>query len=119
VSSWTSPSYRVGFNLPPLWQVRLLVTNRRCLVVTDFFHCLTQEIGMWFPGETPGDDPETITGICCRTGWLGRYLEIRTHNPTRRLRWMWSPDLTLRFYMKDPERIESAIRLEMKNSITV
>jgi hypothetical protein len=44
VSSFTAPSYRIGFNLPPLWRIRLLVTLRRCLVLTDFFHCMTQKI---------------------------------------------------------------------------
>ncbi len=109
VSSKTPPSYRIGFNLPPLWRTSLLVTNRRCLVLTDLFHCMTQEIGMWYPGQNPPDDPETITAVSCQNGLFGRCLEIRTHNPKRRQRWMWSPDLTFRFFLKEPERIEAAI----------
>jgi hypothetical protein len=62
---------------------------------------------MWFPGMNPADDPETITKVSCHAGLFGRCLEIRTHNPTREQRWVWSPDLTLRLFLKDPERIEA------------
>jgi len=109
ISSTTLPSYRIGFNLLPLWHISLLVTNRRCLVLTDFFHCMTQEIGMWFPGHNPDDDSETITKVSCQTGLFGRCLELRTHNPKRRQRWLWSPNLTLRFFLKKPEMIEAVI----------
>lgn len=114
ISSRTSPSYRIGFNLAPLWQARLVVTDRRCLVLTDFLHCMTQEIAMWFFGKNPEGDPETITGVCCGKGLPGRYLEIRSHNPMRRQRWLWSPDLTLRFFLKNPEKIEAVILDQMK-----
>lgn len=113
VSSTTLPSYRIGFNFPPFWRTRLLVTNRRCLVYTDFIHCLTQEIGMWFPGQNPADDPEVITGVSCQRGIFGKCLEIRTRNPRRTQRWLWSPDLTLRFFMDQPERLEMIIMAQM------
>ena len=113
VTSTTVPRYRIGFNLPPLWRISLLVTNRRCLVLTDLFHCMTQEIGMWYPGQNPDDDPETITNVSCRTGLFGRCLELRTRNPHRRQRWLWSPNLTLRFFLKQPERIEAMIHEQM------
>jgi hypothetical protein len=119
VSSFTAPSYRIGFNLPPFWQIRLLLTNRRCLVLTDFFHCMTQEIVMWLPGQNPGDDLEVITRVSCRKGLFGRCLEIRTHNPERRQRWLWSPELTLRFFLKDPQRIESDILAQMSRPLAV
>lgn len=118
VSSMTMPSYRIGFNLPPLWRISLVVTDRRCLVLTDFFHCMTQEIGMWYPGRNPGDDPETITKVSCQTGLFGKCLEIRTHNPMRRQRWLWSPKMTLRFFLKDPEIIETAIACQMESTGT-
>jgi hypothetical protein len=114
VSSTTVPSYRIGFDLPPLWRIRLVVTNRRCLMLADVFHSMTQEIGMWFPGRNPADDPETITKVSCQTGLFGRCVEIRTHNPKRRQRWLSSPDLTLRFFLKDPERLEATILAQMK-----
>ncbi|MFZ5565047.1 MAG: hypothetical protein ACOZBW_13445 [Thermodesulfobacteriota bacterium] len=114
ISSRTFPSYRIGFNLAPLWQTRLVVTDRRCLVLTVFFHCMTQEIAMWFGGKNPEGDPETITGVSCQKGLLGRCLEIRSRNPRRRQRWMWSPDLTLRFFLKAPERIEAVILDQMR-----
>ena len=53
VTTRTLPSYGIGFNLRPLWGISLLVTNRRCLVLTDLFHCMTQEIGIWYPGQNP------------------------------------------------------------------
>ena len=116
VSSKTLPSYRIGFNLPPLCRIGLLVTNRRCLVLTDLFHCMTQEIGMWYPGQNPDDDPETMTRVSCQTGLFGRCLELRTHNPKRRQRWLWSPNLTLRFFLKEPELIEAAILEQMNQN---
>ena len=116
VSSTTWPSYRIGFNLPPLWRVSLVVTNRRCLALTDFFHCLTQEIGMWYPGQGPEGDLETITGVCCASGLFGRCLEIRSNNPARRQRWIWSPDLTLRFFFKGAGQVESVVQDAMRRS---
>lgn len=110
VSSTTLPSYRIAFNLPPLWRISLVVTNLRCLVLFDLFHCMTQEIGMWYPGRNPADDPETITSVRCENGVVGRYLEIRSRNPKRRQRWLWSPDLTLRFFFREPEEVERAIQ---------
>jgi len=115
ITSTTPPSYRIGFNFPPFWRITLLVTNRRCLVLTDIFHCMTQEIGMWYPGQNPTDDPETITRVRCETGLFGRCLEIRTLNPTRRHRWLWSPNLTLRFFFQGPEQVESIIRAALQS----
>ncbi|MBN1518393.1 hypothetical protein JXA32_17660 [Candidatus Sumerlaeota bacterium] len=115
VSSKSAPSYRIGCNLPPLWRLSLLVTDRRCLALADFFfHCMSQEVVMWYPGCNPEGDPETITGVSCESGLFGRCLELRSHNPLRqKQRWLWSPELTFRFFMKNPERIEAIIRQEM------
>lgn len=109
MSGTTLPSYRIGFNLPPLWRISLVVTNRRCRVLTDLFHCMSQDASFWFPGQNPPEDPETVTKVSCQTGLFGRCLEIRTHNEKRRQRWLWSPDLTVRFFLDNPERIETTI----------
>ena len=109
VSSTCLPSYRIGFNLPLLCGISLLVTDRRCLVLGDLLHCMTQEIGMWYAGRNPDRDPETITGVCSTSGLFGCCLEIRSHNPTRRQRWLWSPNLTLRFFFRNPEGVEKLI----------
>jgi hypothetical protein len=77
---------------------------------------MTQEIGMWYPRLNPQDDPETIMKVSCQNGLFGRCLEIRTHNPNRRQRWMWSPNLTLRFFLGKPERIEGVILKTMKRA---
>lgn len=116
VSSTTLPSYRIGFSLPPLWRISLLITDSRCIVVTDLFHCMTQEVGMWYPGRNPEDDPETITGVRATSGIFGRCLEIRTHNPKRRQRWLWSPDMTLRFFLSDPGSLKAVIAQQMAQS---
>lgn len=113
ISSKTLPSYRVGFNLRPFWGVRLLVTDRRCLVLTDFLYCMSQEIGLWYPGRNPEGDPETITRVSCRQGCFGKCLEICSNNPKRTQRWLWSPELTLRFFLKEPEPIEVALLAAM------
>ncbi len=113
VTSRTCPSYRVGFNLRPLWGIALKVTDRRVLVLTDLFRCMSQEIGMWYPGRNPSGDPETLTSVSTATGFFGPCVEIRSRNPTRRMRLIWSPDLTLRFFVKEPEPIVSAIVEQM------
>jgi len=118
VSSRTAPSYRVGFNLPPFWRMSIVVTNRRCLVYTNLFLCMTQEIGMWYPGQNPEGDPETITAVRLDSGILGPCLEIRSNNPNRKCRWIWSPDLTLRFYFKKASEAEAVIQRAMQGQIT-
>ena len=115
-SSATWPSYRLGFNLPPLWRITLVVTDLRCLVLVNLFHCMSQEISMWYPGRNSENDPETITGVCCTSGLFGRCLKIRSNNPTRRRRWLWSPDLTLRFYFKQADEVEALIQNAMSNA---
>jgi hypothetical protein len=52
--------------------------------------------------------------VCCTRGLFGRCLEIRSHNPTRTARWMWSPNLVLRLFMQEPEPLEAAIREQIK-----
>jgi hypothetical protein len=46
-------------------------------------------------------------------GLFGRSLEVRSRDPRRRQRWLWSPDLTLRFFFKNPEEVEAIIREAM------
>ena len=113
ISSMTAPSYRIGFNLPPLWRISLVVTDRRCLLLTDLLHRMSQEVSMWYPGCNPSRDPETITSVCSTTGLLGPCLEIRSYDRLRRQRWLWSPKLTLRFFLRDPEAIELVILEQM------
>jgi hypothetical protein len=116
ISSKSLPSYRIGPTLPALWRVSLLVTDRGCRVSARILGFMTQEIRMWYPGENPIGDPETITGVRSSTGLLGPYLEIRSHNPRRRQRWLWSPNLTLRFYLREPEPIEAVILEQMQGN---
>ena len=113
VTSKTCPSYRIGFNLRPLWGITLKVTDRRVLVLTDLFRCMSQEIGMWYPGRNPSDDPEMLTGVSSTTGLFGPCVEIRSCNPKRRMRLIWSPNLTLRFFLDEPAPIVAAIAEQM------
>lgn len=109
ISYTALPSYGIGFNVPLLW-TSLLVTNRRVIVLTDLFHCMTQEIEMWYPGQNPADDPEMIASVRSETGLFGRCLEIRSQNPKRRQRWLfWSSSLTLRFFLRNPEDVAKLI----------
>jgi hypothetical protein len=113
VSSSCLPSYRVGFRMPPLVFMTLYVTNRRLLLVSNSLLFITQEIDLWFPGKIPEGRTESITEVSVKNGLLGRCLEVRSRDPSRR-QWFWSPDLTLRFFFKDPERVEQIIREAMK-----
>jgi hypothetical protein len=110
-TSW--PSYKITCNLPPLWSVWLLVTPRRCLILADFGHFMAQEITAWYPGQNPPGDLETLVSVACCHGLFGRCLELRTHNPGRRARWLWSPALTLRFFIADPESLCATITAQM------
>jgi len=116
ITSKSLPSYRIGWSIPFLWRVSLRVTNRGCRATSRILGFMTQEIRMWYPGRNPEGDPETITGVRSGTGLFGPYLEIRSHSPKRRAWWLWSPDLTLRFYLKNPDVIEAAIFEQMQGS---
>jgi hypothetical protein len=109
VSSKTSPGYRIAHNLWPLWTIRLVVTDRRCRCLATLLLFFTQEIDMWYPGRNPEGDTETVTGVSVGKGFWGRYLEIASRDPNRKKTWYRSPELRLRFYFKDPERVEALI----------
>ncbi len=110
ITSKCLPTYRICFNLPFFLAIRLLVTNRRCLVITRMFRFMIQEISTWYPGKNPGNDLETVTSIRCDKGFFGKFLEIRSRDPKRSGRWWyWNPKLTLRFYFKNPEKVEKMI----------
>ena len=116
VSSTCLPSYRIAFQMPPLLRLTLYVTNRRVQVVSRMFGCLTQEIDLWYPPHLPADRTETVTGVAVTRGLFGPCLELRSRDPRRRQRWLWSPDLTLRFFFANPERVERIIREAMRSS---
>ena len=113
VSSTCLPSYRIGFQMPPLMLMSLYVTNRRLLLASNLLLVSTQEIDLWYEGKKPEDRTELITGISVANGLFGRCLEGRSRDPRRRQRWLWSPDLTLRFFFKNPEEVEAIIRQAM------
>lgn len=118
ISSTCLPSYRIGFHMPPLILMTLYVTNRRLLLVSSLFLFSTQEIDLWFEGKKPEDRTELITSVSVTNGLFGRCLEVRSRDPRRRQRWLWSPDLTLRFFFKNPEEVETIIRKAMINTGT-
>jgi len=113
VSSACLPSYRIWFNLPPLWATTLFVTNRRCLVVTDLFRAITQEVDMWYSSHNPDDRTDIITTVSCKKGLFGRCLEIRSRDPKRPRQWLCSPNMTVRFFLKNPESVENVILAAM------
>ncbi len=113
VSSKTGPSYRIGFNAWPLWHISFRVTTRRFRVVTGLFQVMTQDISIWYPGQNPEGDSEMLTGASVQKSLVGRCLEIKSENP-QRTQWYWRPALTLRFYFKNPERVEGLVLGAMK-----
>jgi hypothetical protein len=116
ISSTCVPSYRIGFQLWPLILMTLYVTNRRLLLVCRLFPFITQEIDLWFEGKKPDDRTELITGVSVTRGLFGPCIEVRSRDPRRRQRWLWSPDLTLRFFLKKPEDVETIIRKAMSRT---
>lgn len=107
------PSFGYGLNLPLLSRTSLLVTDIRCLLVYPLLLGRSRLLSMWYPGRNPEGDPETIIGICSTKGLFGSCLEIRSHNPERQKGWYWSPDQTLRFFLKRPQLVEAAILEQM------
>jgi len=87
---------------------RICVTNRRVLISsrigTFFFY--RQEVDLWFPGQQPEGKDELITAVSLREGRYGRYVEIRSRNPRRRQSWFSSPDLAVRIFHEELERIK-------------
>jgi hypothetical protein len=113
ITSGAPPNYRIGFSCP-LWTFTLCVTNRRVLLATEMFGKLwTQEIDMWFAHTTPPDQTEVLTGVAVKNGLFGRCLETKSRDP-KRWKWMCFPNMTLRFFFPNPEKLERVIR-EQRN----
>lgn len=105
---WCAALPSCGIYVPGVMQLVLRITDHRCMFVITS-HFMTQEIVQWYPKRNPDHDPEIITSVSSGKGFLGPCLEIHSHNPTRRARWLWSPDLTLRFFIQDPEHLRQMI----------
>jgi hypothetical protein len=118
ISSTCVPSYRIGFQMPPLISMTLHVTNRRLLLVSSLLLFGTQEIDLWYQGRMPEGRTELIMGVSVTNGLFGRCLEVRSRDPSRRQRWLWSPDLTLRFFFKNPEVVEGIVLEAMREKGT-
>ena len=118
VTSTCLPSYHIGFQIPAVTRMALYVTNRRLLLACRLLLFATEEIDLWFEGKKPADRTELITGVTTTRGVFGRCLEVRSRDPRRRQRWLWSPNLTLRFFFKNPEPVEAIIQLAMAQSAT-
>ena len=112
ITSLAPPNYRIGFSCP-LWTFNLCVTNQRVLLATEMFGGRwTQEIDMWLPHTKPADQTEMLTGVAVKNGLFGRCLETRSRDP-KRWKWLCFPNMALRFFFDNPERIERVIRNEM------
>ena len=102
------PNYRISFSCP-LWPFNLCVTTQRIIFAKEMFGGrLTQEIDMWYPQTLPRDQTELLTGVAVKKGLFGRCLEIKSRDP-KRWKWLCFPNMTLRFFFNNPERIEKAI----------
>ena len=112
ITSLAPPNYRIGF-LCPLWTFTLYVTDRRVLLATEMFaKRWTQEIDMWFPHKIPPDQTEVLTNVAVKNGLFGRCLETKSRD-LKRWKWMCVPNMTLRFFFPDPEKLEQIIQKEM------
>ena len=63
---------------------------------------------MWFPTKKPDDQTELLIGVAVKRGLFGRCLEIKSRDP-KRWRWLCAPNLTLRFFFRNPEDVEKII----------
>ena len=116
ISGKALPSYQVFFPIPPLCRAALYVTDRRVLLVAHLFGCVVQEISMWYPGKAGAGDEERVQSTC--TGslrWLGPYLEVVSHNPSRCCPWLCARTMRLRFYVKCPEPLCESISAALQD----
>ena len=99
------PTYRLFFPLL-LLNASLYITDRRILIVTYLFGLRIQKFSAWYPDRGPEDDQEIVVSIRTgRLGILGDYLEVVSYNNNRPwyYRYLCSPMMRMRFYMKNPE----------------
>jgi len=89
---------------------RLCVTNRRVLLSSCILPFYRQEVDLWFSGQQPEGKTESVTAVSFEDGRFGRCLEVRSRDPNRRRSWFSAPDLTVRLYCREPEKIDRAIR---------
>ncbi len=103
MTSDTPPSYRIGFSLPPLWEVGMYVTDRRVLFVSYFLRLCLQEINVWYPEFAGADETrECLKSVGVHKGSWWDALEL---NSEGRPRWWRSKELRLRLYMRAPARL--------------
>ena len=118
ITGTSLPSYRISFQAPPLWLITLHITNRRCLVVADLFHLFTQEVSLWYPDCAPEGETELVTSVSVKRGLFGACLEIRSRDPKRPWYWLCSSNLTLRFFCRNADQLETIILESIRNSGT-
>ena len=109
ITSTSLPSYRISSDVPPVVFLTLLVTNRRVRLLATLFVFFTQEIDLWYKGKEPDNRAELITGVSVENGLFGRCVQITSFDPKRTGLLYWSPYLTLRVFIKNPEELESII----------
>lgn len=114
IASRSFPTYRIGFNLPPLWKIKLYATNLRCRVLVKMIGKIYQDFTMWYPGKNPEGDNEILTSVSLGKSWFGKYLQIISYDSGRSKWWLMSKKLNLRFYINNVEHWESVIRQAMK-----
>lgn len=113
------PSYRAGFYIPLLLRESLILTDRRMLFVSRMFGLVVQEYSAWYRGCAPAGDEEFIASADTgRNRWLGQFLEVVSHNDNRQ-GWMsrfLSPDIRIRFYMRNTQALCEVGRDRMEQS---
>lgn len=112
-SSYSPPSSSLAFSIPFFLRMSLHITDRRVVLLAWMFGLLVQEYSAWFPDCSPENDTEIVKSA--RLGHAriaGPYLEIITGNDHRQgwHRFLCSPEIRGRYYMKSPEPLYDAVR---------
>ncbi len=115
MTSSSHPSYKIAFNLPLIMTMKLIITDRRCLVIGKLFTFITSIADVWYPGRNPEGETEIITEVSTGKGLFGKCLVIKSRDPNRPRQWMCSPNMTARFYFPDPDRVEQIIKGAMNH----
>ena len=110
-----SPSYRLFFGLPPLWELGLYVTHRRLVHVSFLCRLMMQEFSQWFEQEAPPGDQELVREVSvARNPLFGPYLEVISEDPGKH--WYRAHRLRVRLFTKDAARLCAAISEAMTMS---
>ncbi|NOS72889.1 MAG: protein kinase [Verrucomicrobia bacterium] len=114
--TYSPPSCRLFFSLPPLWEAGLYVTDRRILFVAHALGVFGQEFSIWFNRNLKAGRRELLqTTSTGRSFLLGDYLDIRSEAPQRH--WYRGRELLLRIYTRRPDLLGEKILVARSGAV--